>query len=231
MTDSTTPTVPAGWYPDPEVPGGQRWWSGIEWTEYRTPPAAAPQYATSQYSAPQYAYAPAAAPVALPPDAWPYVGQPAPLGTVVPLWAPLYGATMGQAWNRFWRKYADFSGRASRSEFWFAYLWFFILMFGSYFVFAILFAVVASIGSAVDGSSGNGAAYGIGAGVIGLLWLAGFIAAMIPMISVAVRRLHDAGYPGYYYFMGFIPLVGGILLLVYFASESRPQGAVYDLPR
>ena len=143
MTDSTPPTVPAGWYPDPDVPGGQRWWSGIGWTEYRTPPAAAPQYATSQYSAPQHAYAPAAAPVALPPDAWPYVGQPAPLGTVVPLWAPLYGATMGQAWNRFWRKYADFSGRASRSEFWFAYLWFFILMFGSYFVFAILFALVA----------------------------------------------------------------------------------------
>jgi uncharacterized membrane protein YhaH (DUF805 family) len=236
MTDSTTPTVPAGWYPDPDVPGGQRWWSGIEWTEYRTPPvqqptavaAYAPQYG-SPYATPQYGYPPVA-PV-LPPDAWPYVGQAAPLGTVVPLWAPLYGATMGQAWSRFWRKYADFSGRASRSEFWLAYLWFIILIFGSYFVFAILLGVVGAIGSSVSGSSGNGVAYGIGAAIIGFLWLAAYIAAMIPMISVTVRRLHDAGYAGYYYFIGFIPLVGAILLLVYLATESRPQGAIYDLPR
>src|SRR5690606_31218895 len=124
MTDPSSPMVPAGWYPDHDVPGGQRWWSGIEWTEYRTPPAAAPQYAAPQYAAPQYAYAPAATPIALPADAWPYVGQAAPVGTAVPLWAPLYGATMGQAWTRFWRKYADFSGRASRSEYWLAYLWF-----------------------------------------------------------------------------------------------------------
>jgi uncharacterized membrane protein YhaH (DUF805 family) len=226
MTDSTIPTVPAGWYPDTDVPGGQRWWSGIEWTEYRTAPAA-----TVQYAAPHYAYAPVAAPIALPPDAWPFVGQAAPFGTVVPLWAPLYGATMGQAWTRFWKKYADFSGRASRSEFWFAYLWFFILVFGSYFVFALLFGVIAGVGAAVDGSSGSGAAYGIGAGVIGLLWLGAYIAAIIPMLSVTVRRLHDAGYAGYYYFMGFIPFVGGILLLVYLATESRPQGAIYDVPR
>jgi uncharacterized membrane protein YhaH (DUF805 family) len=233
MTDSTTPTVPAGWYPDPDVPGGQRWWSGIEWTEYRTPPtqqpAAVAAYASqygSPYAAPQYGYAPV-----LPPDAWPYVGQAAPLGTAVPLWAPLYGATMGQAWSRFWRKYADFSGRASRSEFWLAYLWFVILIFGSYFAFAILLGVVGAIGSSVNGSSGNGVAYGIGAAIIGFLWLAAYIAAMIPMISVTVRRLHDAGYAGYYYFIGFIPLVGAILLLVYLATESRPQGAIYDLPR
>jgi hypothetical protein len=31
--------------------------------------------------------------------------------------------------------------------------------------------------------------------------------------------------------MGFIPFVGGILLLVYLATESRPQGAIYDVPR
>jgi len=238
MSDATTPQVPAGWYPDPDVPGGQRWWSGIEWTEYRTPPAAAqpatPRYAAApyaapQYAAPQYTYAPAA-PITLPPDAWPYVGQAAPLGTEVPLWAPLYGATMGQAWTRFWKKYADFSGRASRSEFWFAYLWLVILLFGSYFVFAILLAVIGSIGSAIDGSSG-GTAFGIGGGVVGLLWVGAYIAAIIPMISVTVRRLHDAGYSGAYYFMGFIPFVGGIILLVYLATESRPQGALYDLPR
>jgi uncharacterized membrane protein YhaH (DUF805 family) len=105
------------------------------------------------------------------------------------------------------------------------------MIFGSYFAFALLFAVLGGIGSAIDGSNGYSAALGIGAGVFGLLWLGAYIAAVIPMISVTVRRLHDAGYAGYYFFMGFIPLVGGILLLVYLVTESRPQGAVYDLPR
>jgi uncharacterized membrane protein YhaH (DUF805 family) len=136
---------------------------------------------------------------------------------------------MGQAWTRFWRKYADFSGRASRSEFWFAYLWVVLLGFGSYFALVIVFGVLGAAVSASD--SGAAPAFGVGAGIVGLLWLLAYIAVIIPFIAVSVRRLHDAGYAGYYYFMGFIPLVGGILLLVYYATESRPQGAVYDLPR
>ena len=39
-----------------------------------------------------------------------------------PLWAPLYGASLPQAFQRFFKKYADFSGRASRSEYWWWYL-------------------------------------------------------------------------------------------------------------
>lgn len=240
MSDSNA-AVPPGWYPDVEVPGGQRWWSGSDWTDHRTPPAqpqAAPQYSQPQYAQPQYApqqqygvqpYAqPQYAPIALPEHAWPYVGQPAPPGVEVPLWAPLYNATMGQAWKRFWRKYLDFSGRASRSEYWFAALWAFILMFGSYVVMTVLMTV---LGATLATNSDGAVAFSIILGVLGLLWLVGYIALALPLISVAVRRLHDAGYSGAYYFMGFIPLVGGILLLVYLLTESKPQGAVYDLPR
>lgn len=253
MSDPNAPSVPPGWYPDVEVPGGQRWWSGSDWTDHRTPPAdapAAPQYAQPQqyaqaqysqpaqygqphyaqpqYAQPQYVQPQQYAPVALPEHAWPYVGQAAPPGVEVPLWAPLYGATMGQAWKRFWRKYVDFSGRASRSEYWYAALWVFILTFGSYIVMTVLFAV---LGSVLVTSSDGAAAFGIISGVLGFLWLLAYIAIVLPMIALAVRRLHDAGYAGYYYFMGFIPFVGGILLLVYLVSESKPQGAIYDLPR
>ena len=35
----TRPPTPADWYPDPEVPGGLRYWDGSSWTEHRTPPA------------------------------------------------------------------------------------------------------------------------------------------------------------------------------------------------
>ena len=39
-----------------------------------------------------------------------------PVTGAVPLSAPYYGASLGIAFSRFWRKYATFSGRASRSE-------------------------------------------------------------------------------------------------------------------
>jgi uncharacterized membrane protein YhaH (DUF805 family) len=256
MSDPNTPAVPAAWYPDTEVPGGQRWWDGSAWTEHRTPPAApaapaVPQYAQNpyapqqqvhpQYGQPQqyaqqgyaqpqqYGANPYAQPqhytqFVMPEHAWPYVGQPAPVGVEVPLWAPLYNASMMQAWQRFWRKYVDFSGRASRSEYWYSALWMALLVFASYFIFVILGVV---LGSAFGGNSGSSVAVG----VLGLLWFVAYVGVLIPMIAVQVRRLHDAGYSGAYFFMGFIPFVGSIFILIYTLSESKPQGAIYDLPR
>lgn len=199
MTDST-PTPP-GWYPDAEVPGGQRWWDGFAWTDYRQPPAGV---------APVVAYA------------------PLPSGPV-PLWAPLYGASMGEAGRRFWKKYADFTGRASLSEFWFAYLWFFIVMFGAYLVFVVLAAIV---GAVAVGSSDTGATTvtAILLGVLGTVLMVGYFALLLPLIAVGVRRLHDAGYPGTYCLFALIPFVGGILLLIYLLSASNPSGAMYDRP-
>ncbi|HTL42324.1 MAG TPA: DUF2510 domain-containing protein [Pseudolysinimonas sp.] len=45
MTD--TQNVPAGWYPDPNAPGGQRWWDGTQWTEHVGEPAAAQPFAAA----------------------------------------------------------------------------------------------------------------------------------------------------------------------------------------
>ncbi len=137
---------------------------------------------------------------------------------------------MGQAWQRFWRKYADFTGRASRSEFWYAYLWVTMLTFGSYVLMLVLLGGLTAVIAAGSDSSA-GAVVGVVSGLIGFLWFAAYLAMIVPFIAVSVRRLHDAGYGGVYYLMGFIPFVGGILLLVYLATESRPQGAAYDVPR
>lgn len=92
-------TVPAGWYDDGS--GRRRWWDGVEWTPHFEQPLA--ELATTSVSA-QAGYRPR-----------------------VPLDQPLYGATFGEAIGRFWSKYASFDGRASQSEYWWAFLFFVLL--------------------------------------------------------------------------------------------------------
>ena len=96
-----------------------------------------------------------------------------------------------------WKKYAEFSGRARRQEFW---------MF-------VLFNFLASVALGfVDGILGTSCALG------GLYSLA----VLIPSLAVGVRRLHDTDRSGWWLLLPLIPLVGGIILLVFFCIESKP---------
>ncbi|MCL2304252.1 MAG: DUF805 domain-containing protein, partial [Planctomycetaceae bacterium] len=45
---------------------------------------------------------------------------------------------------------------------------------------------------------------------------------IIPSLAVIVRRLHDAGYSGWMYFISLVPFVGGIILLVFLLQDSQP---------
>lgn len=101
-----------------------------------------------------------------------------------------------------WKQYADFSGRARRKEYW------------MFVLFNIIVAIIAGI---IDGVLGliNPE---IGLGVFGGLYS---LAVFIPSIAVAVRRLHDIGKSGLYYLLGLIPLVGAIVLLIWFCTEGE----------
>jgi len=58
--------------------------------------------------------------------------------------------------------------------------------------------------------------------VIGMILYYGYaLAILIPSLAVCVRRLHDVGKSGWYYFIGLIPLVGAIILLVWFCTDSQ----------
>lgn len=93
--------------------------------------------------------------------------------------------------------YATFSGRSRRAEFW----WF------------TLFSVVLSlILRGVDAA--------IGTNVPGYLVS---LALLVPSIAVTVRRLHDTGRSGLWWLIGLIPLVGGIILIVWCAQDSEPE--------
>ncbi|MGJ7914003.1 DUF805 domain-containing protein [Massilia sp. LXY-6] len=87
-------------------------------------------------------------------------------------------------------KYATFEGTASRSEYW----WFF------------LFLCLASLFCGVFSNA---------------LQLGFNIATLLPSLAVATRRLHDTDRSGWWQLLYFVPLIGWIILIVFWAQESR----------
>ena len=115
--------------------------------------------------------------------------------------------SFGDAIKSFFTNYANFKGRARRSEFWYSYLFVAVIGF-------VLNLVVP--GQPVD--LGNGIVYQ-GVGILYSLWA---LATFIPLLAVVWRRLHDVNTSGGYFFMCLIPLVGPILLIVKWATAGNP---------
>ena len=159
----------------------------------------------------------------------PYPGGPAPYGAPNPFGfgapplnpdiAPLPGASFGDAAKRYFQRYAQFRGYASRSEFWWVALFNGLVGLGIY----VLLFMVIGLGGALGGSSDDvGTGTGIGMIVVMLLYFAYAIAIFIPGLAITVRRLHDIGKSGLWLLIAFIP-GGSIVLLVFYCLESRPD--------
>ncbi len=106
------------------------------------------------------------------------------------------------------KKYAVFNGRARRKEYWYYYLFYMLI----YIVFIIIDVVTGTF------SAGTG---------MGLLSGIYTIAVLIPSIAVGVRRLHDTSRSGWWLLIGLIPIIGAIVLIVFFASDSKPEKNQY----
>jgi uncharacterized membrane protein YhaH (DUF805 family) len=125
--------------------------------------------------------------------------------------------SFGQAVSSVLRQYATFTGRARRSEFWFFYLFYLLVYGGLYTVGLVL--VLAGADRVTGEPSGPSAVLG------GIVVVAAFLfalAVLVPTLAVTVRRLHDTGRSGFWYFISFVPLVGPIVLLVFLAQDSEP---------
>lgn len=173
-----------------------------------------------------------------------YQGQqmnygPEPLGTTNPddMTLPLYGATFGQAVRRFFKGYAKFSGRASRSEYWWAYLFQGLIVLVAmipYFIgFFMIAGGAASAASSSYSSSGSSAGGGVaGTGVVlvflgGILLLIVGLGLIVPQYAIGWRRMHDAGFAGPMYLL---TLVAGIITVILACLPSKPEGMQYDEP-
>lgn len=101
------------------------------------------------------------------------------------------------------KKYAVFSGRARRKEY-----WFFVL-------FNIIISIVLGVIDGVTGSFSPEAGMGLLGGIYTL-------AVLIPGIAVSVRRLHDTERSGWWLLIALVPLIGAIVLLVFMVQDSKP---------
>jgi uncharacterized membrane protein YhaH (DUF805 family) len=103
-------------------------------------------------------------------------------------------------------KYADFSGRATRTEYWY------------YTLFnCLFFLVMGFIGSMIDMIL-NGQGQGF---VTPLIQVSMSFGLMLPSCAVFIRRLHDTGRSGWWSLAGLIPILGGIVLLVLVCLPSQ----------
>lgn len=102
------------------------------------------------------------------------------------------------------KKYAVFSGRARRKEYWY---------------FALFYLIIYVALSIVDRATGT---FDVQSRV-GLLSGIFVLAMLIPSLAVSVRRLHDTDRSGWWLLIGFIPLIGAIVLLVFFVLDSTPE--------
>ena len=92
------------------------------------------------------------------------------------------------------KNYANFSGRARRSEYWYLVL------------FLLLISLLGVVPELIP--------------LVGLFWLA----AMIPLMACAVRRLHDTGRSGMYLLLALLPVAGPIVLLCWYGQDGQPGG-------
>jgi uncharacterized membrane protein YhaH (DUF805 family) len=104
-------------------------------------------------------------------------------------------------------RYADFSGRSRRKEYW------------MFVLFNILVVIALLIVSGILGLLASDDDIGVGA-VVALL-VVYFLATFVPGLAVQVRRLHDQDKSGWFVLLGLVPF-GGIILLIFMVIEGTP---------
>ena len=108
------------------------------------------------------------------------------------------------------KKYADFTGRARRAEYW----WFVLINFVVIFSLVVLIIILAGSNDSLTGLGG-------------IIYAVYALGVILPSLAVTVRRLHDTGKSGWMLLIGLIPFVGPIILLVFYFTDGEPGANQY----
>lgn len=104
-------------------------------------------------------------------------------------------------------RYVDFKTRSTRSQYWWFTLW------------MILFSIGAAM---IDGMMGMG-----DSGPVGLLVSLG---TFLPSIAIGIRRLHDIGRTGWWFLIVLVPLIGWIVLIVFWCTRTQEEPNRWGMP-
>jgi uncharacterized membrane protein YhaH (DUF805 family) len=111
------------------------------------------------------------------------------------------------------RKYADFTGRARRKEFWL----FWLFLIGIEVAFSILISIASGSMGEMDFMTMNGP----GKAMFGLYGLV-MLALIVPSLAVSIRRLHDTNRTAWWILLALIPFLGALVLIVFYVLDGTP---------
>ena len=107
-------------------------------------------------------------------------------------------------YKEFWTRYFDFNGRTGRKDYWMT------VLVNMAIIFTLFFMAGATDSSAFL-----------------MIYTVFALAAFIPSIAILVRRLHDTGRSGLWFFIIFVPFAGSIILLVFLCNRGQDGDNAY----
>ena len=111
-------------------------------------------------------------------------------------------------------RYAKFDGRATRSEY-----WYFILF---YFILALIVTLVdVLVINPMLGLTPEQAQQG------GILQIILGLGLLIPTLALTIRRLHDIGKSGWWFLIALIPIIGALVLIYFYVQDSQAGSNIY----
>lgn len=129
------------------------------------------------------------------------------------------------------KKYAVFSGRARRKEYWMFVLVNACIQLAFYFVSFVIQVIAAVTLQGTQGDDGVAIIFLLLTGGCSLLMLGYWLYVFIPYLAVTVRRLHDAGFSGVMLLLYLIPIVGPLVVFVFLVLDSQPDNQYGPNPK
>ena len=135
---------------------------------------------------------------------------------------------MIDAYKNFFKNYAEFTGRSTRSDFWWIWLGNLIISIPFWIIYISTVYLSTEMDSVSDSAS---EATFMFFGLVAIIYAVFYLAILVPTLALSVRRLRDAGFHWAFIFLRFAPM-GGIALLILHAMPTKETEVVnYSEPQ